>query len=64
MFIYNTNNNEWTRIQILCFKGFLEIINNILMIGMVPALFTEDEKDIITNGVKKYSIPAGYKDTK
>ena len=26
-------------------EGFLELINNILKIGMVPALFPEEEKD-------------------
>jgi dynein heavy chain len=26
-------------------QGFLELINNILTIGMVPALFPEEEKD-------------------
>ena len=25
-------------------EGFLELINNLLTIGMVPALFDEDEK--------------------
>ena len=31
-------------------EGFLELINNILTIGMVPALFGEDEKDALFNG--------------
>jgi len=26
-------------------EGFLELLNNILTIGMVPALFPEEEKD-------------------
>jgi dynein heavy chain len=26
-------------------EGFLELINNILTIGIVPGLFTEEEKD-------------------
>ena len=26
-------------------EGFLELVNNILTIGMVPALFPEDQKD-------------------
>ena len=30
-------------------EGFLELINNILTIGMVPALFPEEEKDGLTN---------------
>lgn len=41
-------------------QGFLEIINNILMIGMVPALFTEEEKDEIANNVRTFSVEAGY----
>lgn len=45
-------------------KGFLETINNILMIGMAPALFTEEEKDEIVNGVRKHLIAAGYDNTK
>lgn len=31
-------------------EGFLELINNMLTIGMVPALFPEDEKDALFNG--------------
>lgn len=30
-------------------EGFLELINNILTIGMVPALFPEEEKDGLTS---------------
>ncbi|XP_050426983.1 dynein axonemal heavy chain 10-like [Adelges cooleyi] len=41
-------------------EGFLEIINNILTIGMVPALFTEEEKDGIVNQVRKDAKDAGY----
>jgi dynein heavy chain len=29
-------------------EGFLELVNNVLTIGMVPALFPEDEKDSLT----------------
>ena len=32
--------------------GFLELINNMLTSGMVPALFPDDEKDAILNQVK------------
>lgn len=30
-------------------SGFLELINNMLTSGMVPALFADDEKDAILN---------------
>lgn len=38
----------------------MEIINNILMVGMVPALFTEEEKDAIVNDVRGDANNAGY----
>ncbi|VVD00171.1 unnamed protein product [Leptidea sinapis] len=41
-------------------EGFLEFINNILMIGMIPALFGDDEKDAIINAVRNESIEAGF----
>ncbi|CAH0724307.1 unnamed protein product, partial [Brenthis ino] len=41
-------------------EGFLEFINNILMIGMIPALFGDDEKDAIINAVRNESQEAGY----
>jgi len=34
------------------------------MIGMVPALFTDEEKENILNEVKKHSLAAGYENTK
>ena len=33
-------------------EGFLELINNVLTIGMVPALFPEEEKDGLTSPVE------------
>lgn len=45
-------------------KGFLETINNILMVGMVPALFTEEEKDGIVNDIRQNSIKAGFGNAK
>eukprot|EP01135_Chromosphaera_perkinsii_P002697 Nk52_evm65s226 gene=Nk52_evmTU65s226 len=33
-------------------EGFLELINNILTTGMVPALFADDEKDGIINNIR------------
>ncbi|KAL4712607.1 hypothetical protein ACJJTC_007202 [Scirpophaga incertulas] len=41
-------------------EGFLEFINNILMIGMIPALFSDEEKDGIINAVRNASAEAGY----
>lgn len=34
-------------------EGFLELINNILTIGMVPALFPEEEKDSLTSPLEE-----------
>jgi dynein heavy chain len=34
-------------------EGFLELINNILSIGMVPALFPEEEKDGLTSTIEE-----------
>ncbi|XP_056647538.1 dynein axonemal heavy chain 10 [Diorhabda sublineata] len=41
-------------------EGFLEFINNILMIGYVPSLFTEDDKDQIINSCRSAAGRAGY----
>lgn len=41
-------------------EGFLEFINNILMIGMIPALFGDDEKDGIINAVRNECNEAGF----
>ncbi|XP_017781324.1 PREDICTED: dynein heavy chain 10, axonemal [Nicrophorus vespilloides] len=41
-------------------EGFLEFINNILMIGMVPSLFTDEEKDQVIGSVRTQSRNAGY----
>lgn len=42
------------------FVGFLEVINNMLTIGMVPALFTDEEKDGITGQVRNAAKEEGY----
>jgi dynein heavy chain len=34
-------------------EGFLELINNMLTSGMVPALFKEDEKEGMISQVRK-----------
>lgn len=41
-------------------EGFLEFINNILTIGTVPALFTEEEKDIIIDNYRSFAKEAGF----
>ncbi|XP_073386148.1 dynein-1-alpha heavy chain, flagellar inner arm I1 complex isoform X3 [Physcomitrium patens] len=45
-------------------EGFLELINNMLTSGMVPALFKEEEKDGIINQVREAAAASGMVDTK
>lgn len=45
-------------------EGFLEFINNILTIGTVPALFTDEEKDAIIGNCKDAAKGAGYSASK
>ena len=40
-------------------EGFLEYLNNILTIGMVPALFVDEEKDLMIKKVKDEAFNAG-----
>lgn len=40
--------------------GFLEFINNILTIGIVPALFSDDEKNMIIGNCGEVAKKAGY----
>ena len=40
-------------------EGFLELINNMLTTGQVPALFPDDEKDGIINNVRDEAAKAG-----
>ena len=40
----------------LLLLGFLELINNMLTSGMVPALFPDDEKEGILNAVRRRQI--------
>jgi len=44
-------------------EGFLEFINNMLTTGMVPALYEQDEKDGLINGIRKEVKAAGIVDT-
>uniref|UniRef100_T1JML4 Dynein-1, subspecies f n=1 Tax=Strigamia maritima TaxID=126957 RepID=T1JML4_STRMM len=45
-------------------EGFLELINNMLTSGMVPALFAEDEKENIFNNVRTEAATVGMGFTK
>lgn len=45
-------------------EGFLEFINNILMIGMVPTLFNDDDKDQIIGQCRNAARDSGYGITK
>ncbi|KAI4888942.1 hypothetical protein NFI96_027441 [Prochilodus magdalenae] len=40
-------------------EGFLELINNMLTSGMVPALFPDDEKDSILNQLRDEALKMG-----
>ena len=44
-------------------EGFLELINNILTTGMVPALYESDERDALINSVRKEVKDKGIFDT-
>jgi dynein heavy chain len=45
-------------------EGFLELLNNMLNTGMVPALYESDERDGIINSVRKAVKEAGLNDSK
>ena len=45
-------------------EGFLELINNMLTTGMVPALFADDEKEGILNAVRDEVAEIGLPQTK
>jgi len=45
-------------------EGFLEIINNMLTVGMVPALFGEDEKGSLTQKIKNEAKKLGISERK
>ena len=45
-------------------EGFLELINNMLTSGMVPALYAEDEKDALVGAVRDEVAKLGILDTK
>lgn len=45
-------------------EGFLELINNVLTVGIVPALFTDEDKDSIVNTCRPHAEEAGYSASK
>ncbi|XP_064550918.1 dynein axonemal heavy chain 10 [Drosophila montana] len=45
-------------------EGFLELINNILTVGQVPALFADEDKDGIVNHVRKFAEEEGLSASK
>ncbi|KAM7359342.1 dynein heavy chain at 89D isoform 2-T2 [Cochliomyia hominivorax] len=45
-------------------ESFLELINNILTVGLVPALFTDEEKDTIINECRTNAEENGYSPSK
>ncbi|MCO5597847.1 hypothetical protein L7F22_051931 [Adiantum nelumboides] len=45
-------------------EGFLELVNNMLTSGMVPALFKEDEKDAMIGQIRDQVTADGIVDTK
>lgn len=45
-------------------EGFLELVNNLLTTGMVPALFNEDQKKANADLIKAEAKSLGIPDTK
>ncbi|CAH8587314.1 unnamed protein product [Heterobilharzia americana] len=45
-------------------EGFLELINNMLTTGSVPALFADDERESITGQLRDESVAAGFAPTR
>lgn len=41
-------------------ESFLELVNNMLMAGFVPALFNDDEKDAIVISCREAAVNAGF----
>jgi len=44
-------------------EGFLEYINNMLTVGMVPALFADDEKESIVGAIRVEARGEGVNET-
>lgn len=45
-------------------ESFLELVNNMLMTGVVPSLFTDEEKDAIVSSCRNAAKQAGFGITK
>lgn len=45
-------------------EGFLEFINNILTIGIMPALFSDEDKEAMVGQCRNAARDAGYGITK
>ena len=45
-------------------EGFLELINNMLTAGMVPALYEESERDALTSAIRDEAVKKGSLDSK
>ncbi|KAL3317580.1 Dynein heavy chain 10, axonemal [Cichlidogyrus casuarinus] len=45
-------------------EGFLELLNNMLTSGMVPALFADEEKEAIVSQLRNEAIAAGYRSSR
>lgn len=59
--LYNSLYNEKLKIYLfkvfnLLFKGFLELINNMLILGMVLVLYVDDEKEFIVGLVCRFVL--------
>ncbi|KAK0163654.1 hypothetical protein PV327_007315 [Microctonus hyperodae] len=45
-------------------EDFLEMINNMLMIGIIPALFNDEEIEVIIGNCRNHAIQAGHEPTR
>ncbi|XP_026670097.1 dynein heavy chain 10, axonemal [Ceratina calcarata] len=45
-------------------ESFLELVNNMLMTGVVPSLFTDEDKEEIINNCRDQAVEAGFGITK
>lgn len=41
-------------------EGFLELVNNMLTTGFLPALFNDEEKDAIITSCREMAVKAGF----